>query len=82
MFLFLKIVHFQLRFNFLLEKTFQDIQTKFIFQIIDFGFNGTVVKRACPSFFSFFNGGGHNYLKGVFAKNERGYRLNAIKKRF
>ena len=23
-----------------------------------------------------------NYLKGVFAKNERGYRLNAIKKRF
>ena len=22
------------------------------------------------------------YLKGVFAKNERGYRLNAIKKRF
>ena len=23
-----------------------------------------------------------NDLKGVFAKNERGYRLNAIKKRF
>ena len=23
-----------------------------------------------------------NILKGVFAKNERGYRLNAIKKRF
>ena len=23
-----------------------------------------------------------NYLKGVFAKNERGYRLSAIKKRF
>ena len=23
-----------------------------------------------------------NKLKGVFAKNERGYRLNAIKKRF
>ena len=23
-----------------------------------------------------------NALKGVFAKNERGYRLNAIKKRF
>ena len=23
-----------------------------------------------------------NNLKGVFAKNERGYRLNAIKKRF
>ena len=22
------------------------------------------------------------FLKGVFAKNERGYRLNAIKKRF
>ena len=22
------------------------------------------------------------YFKGVFAKNERGYRLNAIKKRF
>ena len=22
------------------------------------------------------------YLKGVFAKNEKGYRLNAIKKRF
>ena len=51
MFLFLKTVHFQLSFNFLLEKTFQDIQTTFIFQIIDCGFNGTVVKRACPSFF-------------------------------
>ena len=24
----------------------------------------------------------HINLKGVFAKNERGYRLNAIKKRF
>ena len=24
----------------------------------------------------------NNFLKGVFAKNERGYRLNAIKKRF
>ena len=24
----------------------------------------------------------HYFLKGVFAKNERGYRLNAIKKRF
>ena len=27
-------------------------------------------------------GAGWGYLKGVFAKNERGYRLNAIKKRF
>ena len=27
-------------------------------------------------------GGGRERLKGVFAKNERGYRLNAIKKRF
>ena len=25
---------------------------------------------------------GNQWLKGVFAKNERGYRLNAIKKRF
>ena len=33
-----------------------------------------------PSTFS--RGGGLNRLKGVFAKNERGYRLNAIKKRF
>ena len=50
-------------FNFLLEKTFQDIQTKFIFQIIDFGFNGTVVKRACPSFFlSSMEGVTYNYL--------------------
>jgi len=38
-----------------------------------------------PFFFKKTNNGKHSYddaLKGVFAKNERGYRLNAIKKRF
>ena len=29
-----------------------------------------------------FPGSNMFFLKGVFAKNERGYRLNAIKKRF
>ena len=32
--------------------------------------------------FSQFQGINVSFLKGVFAKNERGYRLNAIKKRF
>ena len=41
-------------------------------------YSPTFMFRGTPGINSDFK----NFLKGVFAKNERGYRLNAIKKRF
>ena len=38
----------------------------------------TIIRNLIKILFFFIN----KWLKGVFAKNERGYRLNAIKKRF